>query len=50
MARENIDVESQYIGGSLKIKFKGTIGRRSSSDIALDDICIANGPCGKYQN
>ena len=47
MARIEVDVDSRYSAGSLRIQFKGTIGSTSSSDIALDDICIANGPCGK---
>ena len=48
MARIEIDVDSRYSSGSLRIQFNGTIGSTSSSDIALDDICIANGPCGKF--
>ena len=42
-----IDMEPRFDGGSLRITFQASLGTTSSSDIALDDICIAPGPCGK---
>ena len=46
LGRVELNVNSAYRAGSLKIRFEGEVGRTSSSDIALDDICFANGPCG----
>ena len=42
-----VNVDSRYSAGSLSIRFRGSIGVGSASDIALDDICVANGECGK---
>ena len=48
MARLEIRNSMNIAGVSMKIRFTGKIGKTSKSDIALDDICIAAGPCGEY--
>ena len=47
LGQVELNVNSTYRAGSLRIRFEGRVGRTSSSDIALDDICFASGPCGK---
>ena len=47
MGQVEINVDQRFRAGSLSIAFRGRVGSGSSSDIALDDLCIANGPCGE---
>ena len=48
MARIDIRNRINIAGVSMKVRFTGKIGKTLKSDIALDDICIAAGPCGEY--
>ncbi|CAK8675733.1 unnamed protein product [Clavelina lepadiformis] len=45
MARVTFDQELAYYGGSVQIRFAGERGSSFQGDMAIDDICIAEGPC-----
>ena len=47
LLRVEIDQEPEYFGGFMQISFQAIRGSSFQSDIAIDDICIAEGPCGK---
>ena len=46
MAKVEIKQQRRLQGGSMQVSFQGVRGKSYLSDIAIDDICIAEGPCG----
>lgn len=49
VARFELDQHKPFYGGSLQLEFVGTRGRTFRSDLAIDDICTSEGPCGTNQ-
>lgn len=49
MGRAEIDQDRSFIGGSINMKFIGIRGSTFRSDIAIDDFCTAEGPCGRFE-
>ena len=50
LLKVEIDQDPEFYGGSLKISFHGIRGVTFLSDLAIDDICTSEGPCGKIIN